>query len=334
MVIYVDDGGIGFKYKSDLNQFLEQLRSKGFELTMEGDFSEYLGIKLERRSNGSVEMTQKGLIAKIIQATGLENCHPNWTPCSQVCLGSDPTGENHNGPWSYASIVGMLIYLTTNTRPDIGFAVSQVARFTSAPKVSHVSAVKTIVRYLKRTYDKGIIVMPDGTLDLACYVDADFAGLYRREPDNSPNSVRSRTGYIILLGNCPLTWKSQLQSEIALSTLEAEYAALSMAMRTLLPLRAILLEAIRELHITTLISSTVKCTVFEDNNGALSLAVNQHVTARTKHFLVKWHFFWSHIKEGKVNVVKIESANQRADYLTKGLSREVFEKIREMVQHW
>ena len=334
LVIYVDDGGIGFKYKSDLNQFLEQLRSKGFELTQEGNFSEYLGIKLEKRANGSVEMTQKGLIAKIIQATGLENCHPNWTPCSQVCLGSDPTGENHTGPWSYASIVGMLIYLTTNTRPDIGFAVSQVARFTSSPKVSHASAVKTIVRYLKRTYDKGIIVMPDGSLNLACYVDADFAGLYRREPDDSPNSVRSRTGYIILLGNCPLTWKSQLQSEIALSTLEAEYAALSMAMRTLLPLRAILLEAIRELRITTITASTIKCTVFEDNNGALSLAINQHVTARTKHFLVKWHFFWSHVKDGKIQVVKIESANQRADYLTKGLPREVFEKIRDMVQHW
>ena len=79
----------------------------------------------------------------------------------------------------------MLLYLSTNTRPDISFAVSQVARFTSAPKQSHASAVKTIVRYLKRTYDKGLIVIPDGTLNLTCYVDADFAGLYRREPDVS-----------------------------------------------------------------------------------------------------------------------------------------------------
>ena len=107
-------------------------------------------------------------------------------------------------------------------------------------------------------------------------------------------------------------------------------------MRTLLPLRAILLEAIQELRITTITASTIKCTVFEDNNGALSLAINQHVTARTKHFLVKWHFFWLHVtKDGKIQVVKIESANQqRADYLTKGLPREVFEKIRDMVQHW
>ena len=334
LVIYVDDAGAGFASKSDLNRFLDQLRAKGFEFTQEGDFSEYLGIKLEKRPNGSIEMTQKGLIKKIIGSTGLENCHPNWNPASQLCLGSDPTGAYYDGSWSYASIVGMLLYLSTNTRPDISFAVSQVARFTSAPKQSHASAVKTIVRYLKRTHDKGLIVVPDGTLNLTCYVDADFAGLYRREPDESPNSVRSRTGYIILLGNCPLTWKSQLQSEIALSTLEAEYAALSMAMRTLLPLRAILLEAIQELQLTTDTASTVKCTVFEDNNGALSLATNQRITARTKHFLVKWHFFWSHVRTGKVQILKIDSAHQRADYLTKGLPRETFEKIREMVQHW
>ena len=79
--------------------------------------------------------------------------------------------------------------------------------------MSHASAVKTIVHYLKRTYDKGVIVMPDGSLNLACYVDANFAGLYRREPGDNPNLVRSCTGYIILLGNCPLTWKSQLQSK-------------------------------------------------------------------------------------------------------------------------
>ena len=344
LVIYVDDAGVGFSSKSALDEFLKQLRSKGFELTQEGDFSEYLGIKLQKLPNGSIEMTQKGLIAKIISATGLSNCHPNWNPCSQLCLGSDPTGEAYTGPWSYASIVGMLIYLTTNTRPDISFAVSQVARFTSSPKVSHASAVKTIIRYLKRTYDKGLIVKPDGTLNLTCYVDADFAGLYRREPDDSPNSnkiddspnsVRSRTGYIILLGNCPLALKSQLhQSEIALSTLEAKYAALSMAMRTLLPLRAILLEAIRELRLSTETASTIKCTVFEDNNGALSLATNQCITSRTKHFLVKWHFFWSHVRTGKIQILKIDSAHQRADYLTKGLPRETFEKIRGMVLHW
>jgi hypothetical protein len=69
----------------------------------------------------------------------------------------------------------MLLYLSTNTRPDIAFAVSQVARFSHSPKRSHGTAIKTIVRYLSRTIEFGMIVKPTGTLNLDCYVDADFA---------------------------------------------------------------------------------------------------------------------------------------------------------------
>jgi len=90
-----------------------------------------------------------------------------------------------------------------------------------------------IVRYLFRTADKGTIVKTTGKLELDCYVDADFAGLYCCESDENPTSVKSRTGYIILLGGFPLVWKSQLQTEISLSTLESEYSALSQSMRTL-----------------------------------------------------------------------------------------------------
>jgi hypothetical protein len=59
--------------------------------------------------------------------------------------------------WHYASIVGMFLYLAINTRPDIRFAESQVARFYNDPKKSHASAVQMILRYLKRTADKGLV---------------------------------------------------------------------------------------------------------------------------------------------------------------------------------
>jgi hypothetical protein len=107
--------------------------------------------------------------------------------------------------WNYPFIVGMLLYLSTNTRPDITFADSQVGR--SAPKQSHAKAVKTIVRYLAGTIDKGMTVKPRGDLKLELFCDADFAGLYRREPDRSVDSARSRTGYIVKPSGCPLVWK-------------------------------------------------------------------------------------------------------------------------------
>jgi hypothetical protein len=258
----------------------------------------------------------------------------NWTPAGQGALGIDPDGPQMQESWSYRSVVGMLLYLSTNTRPDIAFAVSQVARLSHNPKKSHASAIKTIVRYLQRTYDKGMIVKPTGDLTLDCYVDADFTGLHRRDPDSSPSSAKSRTGYIITLGGCPILWKSHLQSEISLSTLEAEYSALSSAMRTLLPLRAMLLELIDSLRLPDALTSTVKCRVFEDNNGALLLATNQQITNRTKYFQVKWHFFWSHVRDGTIAIIKVDTQEQWADMLTKGLDCESFERVRRLVQGW
>ena len=334
-VFYVDDAGIAAKDHKDIDSLIKSLHSAGFELTVEGSFTEFLGIKFTENKNGTITLTQKGLIDKIIKATGLELCNPNKTPTTQTALGIDPTGEPMKEDWSYPSIVGMLLYLSTNTRPDIAFAVSQVARFGHNPKKSHASAVKTIVRYLSNTSDKGTIVSPTGKLDLDCYVDADFAGLYKSDPDEAPTAAKSRLGYIIFLSNCPLIWKSQLLSEISLSTLEAEYSALSQAMRAMIPLRSLLLEMSSTLGLPLEIPSTIKCTIFEDNNGELLLATNQRITSRTKYYLVKWHHFWSHIKpQGPFDVEKIDTKKQRADYMTKGQATDGFENNRFLCQGW
>ena len=335
IVLYVDDLGIAYSNKKDLEKLLQDLTNLGLEFTREGTFTDFLGIKFVKDEvKNTVTLTQKGLIQKIINATGLQDCNPNHTPALQACLGIDPDGEPMDELWSYRSIVGMLLYLSTNTRPDITFAVSQVARFNHAPKKSHASAVKTIVRYLHKTADMGTIVTPTGDLSLDCYVDADFAGLHGRDPDHSVSSAKSRTGYFITLGGCPILWKSQLQTEVSLSTLESEYSALSASMRTLLPLRDLLGEIVNALNLPPGFKSTIRCRVFEDNNGALLLATKQRITNRTKYFLVKWHFFWHHVRNGDVEVLKIATTEQLADYLTKGLNREVFERIRKLAQGW
>ena len=335
VVLYVDDLGIAYSSKTDLDKLFGNLEVRGLNFTKEGSFTDFLGIKFKKDDvKGTLTLTQKGLIQKIKDATGMSESNYNWTPASQVALGTDPDGPAMNETWSYRSIVGMLLYLSTNTRPDISFAVSQVARFCHNPKRSHASAIKTIVRYLHRTCDMGMIVKPTGDLSVDCYVDADFAGLHGRDPDRSPSSAKSRTGYIITLGGCPILWKSHLQTEISLSTLEAEYSALSSSMRTLLPLRSMLIEIIEGIKLPHIFQSTVKCQVFEDNNGALLLATKQRITNRTKYFQVKWHFFWSHVRDGTIQIVKVDTQEQWADFLTKGLSRESFERVRKLVQGW
>jgi hypothetical protein len=146
--VCVDDVGIAAKRKEDVDEMAALLREKGFHLTREGSFSEFLGTKFDKLDDGSINMTQKGLVNKIIEAAGVTDCNPKWTPASTTPLGSDPDGEPMDEAWNHRLIVGMLLCLTTNTRPDLAFAVSQAARFCHDPKQSHATGIKTIVRHL------------------------------------------------------------------------------------------------------------------------------------------------------------------------------------------
>ena len=337
IIIFLDDCDLCYKEETKMNEFLTFMEKEKFKFTQESTFAAFLGIKYEKQPSGSVKLTQMGLISKIIEATGMTNCNPNRLPASREALGIDPNGEAMNEDWNYASVVGMLLYLSTNTRPDIAFAVSQIARFTHNPKQSHATAVKIIIRHLKGTASEGTIVNKAIKLTLTCHCDADFAGLFKKDPDTAISSAKSRTGYIVKLGECPLIWKSQLQATIALSTTESEYYALSQAMRVLLPIRALVIEMVsmitfpRHLQVLT---NTFTATVYEDNTSALALATEQRLTSRTRHYHVRYHHFWSSISDGNVEVVYVETTQQDADYLNKMASFEVFACNRRRVQGW
>ncbi len=299
-----------------------------------------IGVDIKPLGNGGFHMTQEGLIKKILATTGMQDANKADTPATQVPLGADGDGAPFQEKWGYASVVGMLMYLTANSRPDIQFAVHQCARFTHAPRKSHADAIKRICSYLAGTKDKGIMFKPTKELELDCYVDADFAGLWHYEDDQDPVCVKSRTGYVITLGNCPVIWVSKLQSEIALSTLEAEYIALSQAMRDLLPMRRVLEDIGTKLKLEFIKPAMVHSTIFEDNNGALSLAKTPRMTPPTKHIGVKYHWFKSHISGDNdpnpkgIQIKKVDTHDQKADIFTKGLSVNPYEHVRELLMGW
>ena len=143
-----------------------------------------------------------------------------------------------------------------------------------------------------------------------------------------------------MLGDCPITWTSRLQTEIALSTTEAEYIALSSGMRELLPTRSLLEEVVSKLDLKLQDgSTTVKSTVFEDNNGALSMATAPRHSPRPKHIAVKYHFFKSHINNGSqkdtgINIERVDTNVQKADIFTKGLDKDKFQSLQKMLMGW
>ena len=172
-LLYVDDAGVCAKNKHDIDELICRLTKCGFELTCKGSFSEFLGIKfVHNKETGAITAMQQGLIKKILAVTAMQDCNPNWVSATPTTLEIDPDGEPMNEKWSYPSIIGMLLYLSTNTCPDITFAVSQVTRFNHSPKKSHATAVKMIIHYLKQAINKGTIIHPTGTLQLDCWVEA------------------------------------------------------------------------------------------------------------------------------------------------------------------
>lgn len=131
-------------------------------------------------------------------------------------------------------------------------------------------------------------------------------------------------------------WNSKLQTEIALSTTEAEYIALSQSMRELIPARRLLREVVQKLGLMGLVTSQVKSTVFEDNNGAISVARSPKITPRTKHIATKYHFFKSHIGTSSSDILieKINTEEQTGDIFTKGLPPAQFVYLRKKMCGW
>jgi Reverse transcriptase (RNA-dependent DNA polymerase) len=259
------------KTAEGIQQVIAELQTE-FALTEEGELSEYLGLTIKRDTGkSSFELTQNGLIEKIIKAVGMEDSNPNHIPANET-LGSCKDELKHDKEWSDPSVIGMLLYLTGNTRPDIAFAVNQCAHFNHDPRRSHSKAVKKIVRYLIKTRTKGLIVRPNGKLTVDCFCDADSAGLWNKEDHRDPISAKSRTGYVIMFAGCPVVWVSKLQTEIALSTMEAEYMALSHSLRQLLHLCRVVEEIGKELAFQKELSVSTHSEIFEDNAGALTLA--------------------------------------------------------------
>ena len=248
-------------------------------------------------------------------------------------LHKDLEGKPRKLSWKYRTAVGMLTYLQGNTRPEISMAVHQTARFSNDPKLCHEKAIMRLGRYLLHTRDRGIIFEPDKSKGLECYVDADFAGGWTNADANDADNVMSRTGFIIMYANCPIYWVSKLQTEIALSTAEAEYIALSQALREVIPLMT-LMEEIHPVFPVHITKPNFVCKVHEDNQSCIKMANSDKFTPRTKHIALKYHHFRSHIKRGLIDVQYCRTEDQKADLLTKPLADELFFTLRYMLCGW
>jgi hypothetical protein len=330
VVVYVDDCIFAGKSMQAIDGEITTLK-KTFDLDKEDDMAGFLGVSIETDKHGAKTLTQTGLIDRILLLTNLADSTGKDAPATNDTLDRDLSGEPRQEDWSYRSVLGMMLYLSSNSRPDIPFAVNQCAQYSTNSTLKHETAVKRIARYLQQTRTRGMIISPRADLCLDLWVDADFAGLWNHNDAEDPLSVKSRTGCVITFDEIPVVWRSKLQGAIALSTCEAEYIAASQGMRELVPLRETISFLTREMGIERDNRSTVS-TIWEDNPTALTIMTNQmdglpKLSPRTRHIGTKYHRFLANLGPTLLPR-KIHTKQQKADIFTKGTPLEDFRRTR------
>ena len=305
LLLYVDDMLVAGSNMDDIRRLKQQL-SKEFDMKDLGPAKKILGMQITRdKHKGTLQLSQSEYIKRVLQRFNMSESKPVSTPlASHFRLSNDqcPQTEedkDYMAKVPYASAIGSLMYAMVCTRPDIGHAVGVVSRFMSNPGKVHWEAVKWILRYLRGTTDK-CLYFGKGELKVQGYVDADFGG----EVDHR----KSTTGYIFTVGNTTVSWMSQLQKIVALSTTEAEYVAVTEASKEMIWLQGLL---------TELGFKKENNVLYSDSQSAIHLAKNSAFHSRTKHIGLRYHFIRSLLEDEVLKLEKIQGIKNPADMLTK-----------------
>ena len=220
--VYVDDIVLAAKSEKRLNEVKKSL-SERFDIKDMGMLHYFLGVKVIQNDDmNEVWIGQPAYSRNLLQKFGMESAKPVKTPVdTSTKLVKATGGEDSIDQQLYQSAVGSLLYLSVGTRPDMAYAVSNVAKFSSHPTNKHWVAVKRIMRYLKGTSDLGLLYTKEGSSKCVGYSDSDWGG--------DLDDRKSTSGYLFLIGGGSVSWRSKKQSSVALSTAEAEYMALASA---------------------------------------------------------------------------------------------------------
>lgn len=228
--LFLDDGLIACKSKEVLKEILEKLRSE-FDITL-GDCSNFAGMQLSRdRETKTMFLHQKAYTQKILRKFRMSEAKAVSVPADpNVTLQPVDSGDESPSNVPYREAVGSLMFLAIVSRPDIAYAVNLVSRYLNKHGESHWRAVKRIFAFLVGTKNVGIMYRSGGSeSELRGYSDADYA--------SDLQTRRSTTWYVFSLSNGPVTWASQRQKLVVLSTTEAEYVAASAAAKEAIWLR-------------------------------------------------------------------------------------------------
>ncbi|KAJ8773038.1 hypothetical protein K2173_028215 [Erythroxylum novogranatense] len=288
--IYVDDLIITGSKPEEIRSFKEQMK-KVFDMSDLGKLSYYLGIEVRQHPNG-ITLSQERYAEKILEKMGMSSCNSCKVPMdSRLKLSRIDESQP----------VDATLY-----RSVIAYSVGVASRFMETPTEIHMAAVKQILRYLKGTLK---------SYKLMGYADSDLAG--------DVDDRKSTTGVIFFLGENPITWSSQKQKTVALSSCEAEYVAATAGVCQGIWIRRL----IEELKGRKPVDVMFKV----DNKSAIALAKNPVHHHKSKHIDIKARFIRDCVQKGEIELEYVCTKEQLADLFTKPLPRDRFEELRTLI---
>lgn len=305
VLIYVDDMAIVTKTSKTMDQVKSMLKSK-FNTQDLGEIKQYLGIQVTRDGDGIFHLNQTQYINKVINDFGLSNAKESIVPIT-VSYGKSTSGESKSVLLSneqYQKLLGCLLFIAVNTRPDIAVSVSILAQKVCQPTQEDWNELKRVLKYLKGTANlKLALAQKDYNGDkLYGYSDASWA-------DNKIDR-KSIGGHVILLNGASVCWSARKQSMVTLSTCEAEFVALSESCRAVFWIQRLLNDMKQNV--------TMGTNIFEDNQSCLNLVEQEErLSDRSKHIDTRFHFVKDYIKKGFITCKYCPTEQMLADVFTK-----------------
>ncbi|CAB3978874.1 Hypothetical predicted protein [Paramuricea clavata] len=264
---------------------LKESIAERFQVKDMGELKYILGLQVIQE-DGKVYVHWSAYLytASIIKKYGMENCKPVETPVdlSSKLVNAMEDSELFNKEEYQAVNSQSLLYLSSATRSDITFAVNNVAKFSANPTNEHWTAVKRIFLYLKGTVNYGLLYSENASPDCVGFSDADWTG--------GLNGRKSGSGYTCQIHDDAVSWRSKKQICVALSTAEAEYVALSVAVQAALWMRQLL----TDLSVNDI---DEQVTIYEDNESAIAMSKNPQFHGRSKHVDIMYHLYETSRKE-------------------------------------
>lgn len=311
VILYVDDLLVGCSGEPEAEEIRSKL-AEHFTVKALGDARYILSMEvLYSRGEGEILVRQSQFISRLIERFDQMTAHAVRNP---VVVGQDLRVDDGSKVLTERKpnreLIGSLMYLANGTRPDISVAVSTLSRHLERPQDVHWRVAIRIVRCLMGTIDMAVCYKRpvDDRQEVVAYCDANWGG--------DAKTRRSTSGVLVKMAGGPVIFKSNKQASVALSSAEAEYMALSLAVQEVLWLWHLLLEMGSPAADTVVIGI--------DNMAAISMALKQGYTPRAKHIDLHYHFVREHIQDGRVMLRHVPSDRQLADFLTKAISTPQF----------